>query len=202
MANTNNTSTGGQPQKQAGAKKPESGTKMTIGPCRASFVHVWEPSLMEGATTPKYSVSLLIPKTNKALVEQIQKAIATAKEAGKAKWGGKIPVNLKTPLRDGDTERPDNAEYEGHWFINATSTQAPGVVDRAAKPIMQQSEFYSGVYCNASVNFYPFDKNGNKGVAAGLNHVQKVKDGEPLGGRGNAEDEFEALPDDDDIMGG
>jgi hypothetical protein len=168
-------------------------TKVVTGIVRLSYEHVWEPASINGGE-PKYSASLIIPKSDKKTVAAIQDAVDAAIEEGIGKFGGKKPNKavLKLPLRDGDTEREDEA-YRNAFFVNANSRTAPQVVDRAVKPILDRSEVYSGCYIRASVTFYPFNSNGNKGVACGLNNIQKVRDGEPLGGRANAEDDFTAL---------
>jgi hypothetical protein len=181
--------------------KSKSATKVVI-PCRISFANIWQPKSINGSEE-KYSVSCLIPKSDKATLMKIHKAVEAAKEDGKArKWNGKIPPNLKLPLRDGDIERPDDENYAGHMFLNATSKEAPQIVDRRVQPIMDAMECGSGDYCNVSVNFYPFNANGNRGVAAGLGNIQKVKDGERLSGRTNAASDFEELADDEnDVFG-
>jgi hypothetical protein len=181
--------------------KSKSATKVVI-PCRISFANIWQPKSINGSEE-KYSVSCLIPKSDKATLMKIHKAIEAAKEDGKTrKWNGKIPPNLKLPLRDGDIERPDDENYAGHMFLNATSKEAPQIVDRRVQPIMDAMECGSGDYCNVSVNFYPFNANGNRGVAAGLGNIQKVKDGERLSGRTNAASDFEELADDEnDVFG-
>jgi hypothetical protein len=180
--------------------KSKSATKVVI-PCRISFANIWQPKSINGSEE-KYSVSCLIPKSDKATLMKIHKAVEAAKEDGKArKWNGKIPPNLKLPLRDGDIERPDDENYAGHMFLNATSKEAPQIVDRRVQPIMDAMECGSGDYCNVSVNFYPFNANGNRGVAAGLGNIQKVKDGERLSGRTNAASDFEELADDVDATG-
>ena len=104
---------------------------------------------------------------------------------------------IKTPLRDGDLERPDDEAYANSYFINANSAAAPGIVDADRQPIIDRSEVYSGVYGRASINFYAFNSNGNKGIACGLNNLQKIKDGEPLGGKSRAEDDFATDAEDD-----
>ena len=126
-------------------------------------------------------------------------AIEAAKKDGMSKFGGKIPANLKTPLRDGDIDRPDDPAYENSYFINTNSKDAPQIVDGRLQPILDRSEVYSGCYGKVSINFYAFNVNGNRGIAAGLGNVQKLRDGEPLGGRSRAEDDFE-MEDDDDFM--
>ena len=176
-------------------------TKVITGKARASFVHVFEPQSVNGSE-PKYSCSLIIPKSDTRTIQAIQAAIEQAKQEGVSKFGGKVPANLKTPLRDGDIDRPDDAAYTDSYFVNANSKEKPGVVDRKRVPITDPLELYSGCYVRASINFYAFNTNGNRGVAAGLGNIQKWEDGEPLNGRVRAEDEFEALDaeDDDDFL--
>lgn len=177
-------------------------TKVII-PCRISFANIWEPKSINGSEE-KYSVSCIIPKTDKKLLAKIHAAVEAAKEDGKTrKWNGKIPPNLKLPLRDGDIDRPDDENYENCFFLNATSKDAPQIVDRRVQPITDPMMVYSGCYCNVSVNFYAFNANGNRGVAAGLGNIQFVKDGERLSGKASAESEFDALEtDDEDVLGG
>lgn len=170
---------------------------------RWSYANVWEPKSINGST-PKYSVSLIIPKSDKVTVEKIKKAIQAAYEEGQSKLKGNgktVPALsvLKTPLRDGDLERPDDETYANSYFINANSATAPGIVDADRNTIIDRSEVYSGVYGRASINLYAFNSNGNKGIACGLNNLQKIKDGEPLGGKSRAEDDF-ATEDDDDFL--
>ena len=183
-------------------QKNFSATKMVI-PCRISFANIWEPKAINGGDE-KYSVSCLIPKSDKKTIARIQKAVEAAKEDGKTrKWGGKIPPNLKLPLRDGDIDRPDDENYEDCFFLNASSKDAPQVVDRKVNPVLDPMMVYSGCYCNVSVNFYAFNANGNRGVAAGLGNIQFVRDGERLSGKASADADFDALEDDDeDVLGG
>ena len=183
-------------------QKNFSATKMVI-PCRISFANIWEPKAINGGDE-KYSVSCLIPKSDKKTIARIQKAVEAAKEDGKTrKWGGKIPPNLKLPLRDGDIDRPDDENYEDCFFLNASSKDAPQVVDRKVNPVLDPMMVYSGCYCNVSVNFYAFNANGNRGVAVGLGNIQFVRDGERLSGKASADADFDALEDDDeDVLGG
>ena len=133
-------------------------------------------------------------------VKAINDAVDAAIEEGIAKFGGKKPnkAAIKLPLRDGDTEREDEA-YAGHWFINANSKTAPQIVDKAVKPILDRDEVYSGCYARVSLNFYAFNSNGNKGIACGLGNIQKIRDGESLGGRSSATDDF-SIEEDDDFL--
>ena len=178
--------------------------KVITGPeTRWSYCNVWQPKSINGGT-PKYSVSLIIPKSDTVSVEKIKKAIQAAYEEGQSKLKGNgksVPALsiLKTPLRDGDLERPDDEAYANSYFINANSATAPGIVDADRNVIIDNSEVYCGVYGRASINFYAFNSNGNKGIACGLNNLQKIKDGEPLGGKSRAEDDF-ATDDDDDFL--
>mgnify|MGYP005946186057 FL=1 len=175
-------------------------TKVITGKnTRLSYFHGWEPTSINGGPE-RYSVSVLIPKDDKETVKAINDAVDVAIEEGIAKFGGKKPnkAAIKLPLRDGDTEREDEA-YAGHWFINANSKTAPQIVDKAIKPILDRDEVYSGCYARVSLNFYAFNSNGNKGIACGLNNLQKIRDGEPLGGKASAESDF-ATDDDDDFL--
>ena len=170
---------------------------------RWSYCNVWEPKAINGGT-PKFSVSLLIPKTDTVTVNKIKAAIEAAYREGESKLKGNsksVPAMslLKTPLRDGDTERPDDPTYAGHYFVNANSSTAPGIVDADRQPILTRSEVYSGVYGRASISFYAFNSNGNRGIACGLNNLQKIRDGEPLGSRASAESDF-ADDDDEDFL--
>lgn len=163
---------------------------------RLSYVNIWEPQSINGSE-PKYSVSLIIPKSDTATLNKIKQAIEVAKQEAISKFGGKIPANLKLPLRDGDIDRPDDEAYQDSYFINCNSKQKPQVVDSQVQQILDQTEVYSGCYGRVSVTFYGFNSNGNRGVAAGLGNVQKLRDGDVLGGRMRAEDEFSTLSDDD-----
>lgn len=173
-------------------------TKVITGKnTRLSYFHGWEPTSINGGPE-RYSVSVLIPKDDKETIKAINDAVDAAIEEGIAKFGGKKPnkAAIKLPLRDGDTEREDEA-YAGHWFINANSKTVPQIVDKAVKPILDRDEVYSGCYARVSLNFYAFNSNGNKGIACGLGNIQKIRDGESLGGRSSAADDFSTEEDDD-----
>lgn len=173
-------------------------TKVVTGIVRLSYANVWEPKSINGGAE-KYSVSLIISKSDTKTIADINAAVNAAIEEGKGKFGGKVPnrAALKLPLRDGDIDRPEDESYADSYFVNANSTTAPQIVDRLVQPILDRSEVYSGVYARVSVNFYAFNSNGNKGIACGLGNIQKIRDGEPLGGRSNAEDDFATDVDDD-----
>lgn len=167
-------------------------TRIVTGEVRLSYANVWEPRSINGSD-PKYSVSILIPKTDTDTIQRVEAAIEQAIQDGAGKFGGKIPPRgaLKLPLRDGDTER-DSEEYAGHYFINANSKLAPQIVDANVQPITDQSQVYSGCYARVSVNFYAFNTNGNRGVACGLGNIQKLRDGDALGGGVSAISDFGA----------
>ena len=177
-------------------------TKVITGPnTRWSYVNVWEPRSINGGT-PKYSISLIIPKSDTKTVSRIQAAIEAAYHEGESRLKGNgraVPSlsSIKTPLRDGDTERPDDPAYKGCYFINANANSAPGIVDAACNPILSRSEVYSGVYGRASISFYAFNSSGNRGIACGLNNLQKLRDGDPLGSRASAESDFASEADED-----
>jgi hypothetical protein len=178
----------------------DNSTKVITGLVRFSYLHIWEPKKIDENSDAKYSVSLIISKSDTKTVGLIKKAIEAAKEAGKAKFGGKVPNNLKSPLRDGDEERPDDPAYENAYFVTANAKSKPGVVDKNRQPIIDQDELYSGCYGHASVTFFAFNTSGNKGIACGLNHLMKVKDGESLGGKSTAENDFADLEIEDEDL--
>ena len=137
-----------------------------------------------------------------ATIEKIKAAIQAAYEEGQSKLKGNgksVPplTAIKTPLRDGDLERPDDETYANSYFINANSGTAPGIVDADRNPILDRSEMYSGVKGRASINLYAYNVNGNRGIACGLNNLQKISDGTPLGGKSRAEDDFDTEDDED-----
>lgn len=182
------------------AEKARDTRKVITGRVRFSYAHVFTPTSIGESEDKKYSVSLIIPKSDKKTIKKIKDAIEVAKEEGKSsKFGGKIPANLKTPLRDGDEDRSDDENYANSYFINATAINKPGVVNRDLEPITNEEDFYSGCYGRASITFYAFNANGNRGIAAGLNHVQKTSDGEALGGRVSVDVDFADDPEFDDF---
>jgi hypothetical protein len=174
-------------------------TKVITGKVRLSYANIFEPKSINGSE-PKYSVSLIIPKDDKQQIEVIKQAIKNAIEEGKSKLAdknGNIPKNIKLPLRDGDEDRPEDEAYANSYFLNANSVRPPQVVgteiDKATGKAIQlgEDDVYSGCYARVSLNFYAFNTNGNKGIACGLGNIQKVDDGERLGGGASAEEDFD-----------
>lgn len=172
--------------------------RVVTGQVRLSYVHLFQPYANQQGAEPKYSTTILVPKTDVATKQRIDAAIAAAKQAGATNaWGGVIPNIVPTPVHDGDGTRPsDGAEFgpecKGHWVLTATSKQAPQVVDAGLNPIIDQSMVYSGMYGRVSMTFFAYNSNGRKGIGCGLDNVQKLTDGEPLGGRSTAADDFAA----------
>ena len=164
--------------------------KVVTGKVRFSYANVFQPKASVEGGTPKYSVSLIIPKSDKKTVADLEKAFAECKTGSAGYFGGKVPPMLKGGLRDGDVEKPEDPAYVNSYFINANSAQKPGIVDAEMNAIIDPSEFYSGCYGRASITLYPYDTSGSKGIAAGLNNVQKLEDGEKFGGSTSAAADF------------
>mgnify|MGYP003584056705 CR=1 FL=1 len=179
-------------------------TKVITNTVRLSFVHLLEKAETLSGDL-KFSTQIWIPKEDTTTLGKIENAIEAAKETGKTKWGGKVPAKLNLPLRDGDEEVDDdgNAKAPGHYFMNVSSKDKPGIIDRFKQPVDDPERVYSGVYARVSINAFGYSTGGNKGVSFGLNNVQIIKDGEFLGGRSSADadfDEFELDEEDDDLM--
>ena len=180
--------------------------KVITGPdTRWSYANVWEPKSINGGAA-KYSVSLIIPKSDTKTVAKIKAAIEAAYQEGQAKLKGNgrsVPplAAIKNPLRDGDVERADDEAYAEAMYVNANSKDAPQIVDRKVQPILDAMECGSGDYCNVSVNFYAFNANGNRGVAAGLGNIQLIKHGERLAGKASAASDFEEIEGEEETEG-
>lgn len=185
----------------------QNGNKVVTGEVRLSYANLFEARAQDNGPA-KFSTVIVIPKSDKATLKALKAAATEAAENGKAKFGGKIPPavlkNPLTTLHDGDEEADleRNPEYEGCYYMSVSSKVQPGIVDRAKQPILDAQEVYSGCYVRVALGAFAFNQQGNKGVSFGLNHVQKIRDGEPLGGITRAEDEFDELDDmdDDDLI--
>lgn len=173
-------------------------TLIRIGEVRFSYVHVFEPQKGDDGKE-KYSVAVLWPKSETAITALVEEAVKAGKEKGKtSKWGGKIPANAKSPIRDGDIEREDDSNYAGMYFMNCSSKQKPGVrvlENGAVVEALDMEDFYSGCWGAVTLNFFPYDSNGNKGVGVGLNNLIKTRDDERLAGGTTAESDFGDLGD-------
>ena len=171
-------------------------TTITVGEARLSYVHLFEPYSSMAGQDPKYSVTVLIPKSNTAAKRQIDDAIEAAKQIGiQNKWGGQAPAVVATTIHDGDGVKQNGEAYgdecRGHWVLNcnANATHPPKIVNLARQPIIDQSEVYSGMYGWVNINFFPYFNSLKKGIGCGLNAVMKTRDGEPLGGSAPSVDE-------------
>ena len=172
---------------------------------RFSYANLLTPkSPVEGAE-PVYSVSLIISKDDTFTLDKIKNAIQAAYDEGsnKLKGNGKtVPplASLRSVLRDGDVDKAGDEAYKNSYFINAKSKTKPGIVDANCNPIINpEEEIYSGMYGRASITFYAYNTGMSKGIACGLNNIQKIADGDRLGGRASAEDDFkeDSNPDED-----
>lgn len=169
-----------------------------IIPGRLSYAYIWSPHASMGGEE-KFSTVVIVPKSDKKTIEKLERMVEAAKEEGKSKrWNGKIPAGLRNPIRDGDEERPDDENYANSVFITASSKDAPQIVDRKVEPIMDPMMVYSGCYCYVSVNAFPYNTNGNKGVGFGLGNIQLIKDGERLSGKAAASADFDVIEGDDE----
>lgn len=175
-------------------------TKVVTGKVRLSYAHLFEPYAQQEGQEPKFSTMILVPKTDKKTIAAIEQAQKNALENGKSKFNGSIPKNWKNTFRDGDEEfdTEEKPEMAGQMFMTISSKTRPGIVDKAVQPILDPQEVYSGCYVRVSMNAAAFNTQGNKGVSFYVNNVQKLEDGEPLGGKTRAEDDFESLDDDED----
>ena len=175
-------------------------TNVVIPNARLSYLFVFNKN-----SNDKYSCAILLPKSDTATKRAIDKAIEAARIAGADKFGGKVPANLNTTVYDGDEPdangNPRGPECKGMWIINASAIQQPGLVDRRCHDIMDSTQLYSGCWANVDVNFYAYNTKTNRGIACGLNNIQKVRDDEALGGRARARDVFSALDDEEEDDG-
>lgn len=169
---------------------------VVTGKARLSFVHLFAPYAHQQGAEPKYSTTILVPKSDITTKQRIDAAVNAAVQEGiSSKWNGVRPPVLAIPVYDGDGVRPSDGmpfgdECKGHWVFTASSKDPQQVVDINVQPILNQTEIYSGVYARVSVRFFPYASNGKKGVGCGLGPVQKLEDGEPLGGRVSAASAF------------
>lgn len=168
---------------------------VTTGKVRLSYCHIWQPQVPQSGGDAKYSVTILIPKSDVNTLNAIYAEMESTKRTGiSSAWGGTLPPIVKIPLYDGDGVRPSGEpfgeECKGHMVITASAKNQPSVVDLNVQPILNQSDLYSGCYARASINFFAYNQAGNKGLGCGLNSIQKVSDGEPLAGGVSAQEAF------------
>lgn len=180
----------------ANYNKKISETTIRIGEVRFSYAHVFEPEA-DKSGKEKYSIAVLWPKSAEAITALVNEGADAAKQKGKtSKWGGKIPANAKSPIRDGDVDREGDPAYAGMWFMNCSSKTKPGVrvlENGRIVEALDQEDFYSGCWGAVTVSFFPYDSNGNRGVGVGLNNLIKTRDDERLAGGTSAESDFADL---------
>ena len=172
-------------------------TSVRLGEVRFSYTAVFQPKKNDDGTPSKYGVCIIIPKEDTETVNLVKEAIDAAKQRGKLeKWGGKIPANVKSCLRDGDIDREDDEAFAGCYFLNASSRNKPGVKileDGVVSDALDEEDFYSGCYGAVTLDFFPYESSGNKGVGAGLNNIIKTRDGDRLSGGRSADEDFADL---------
>ncbi len=172
---------------------------VVTGQVRLSYANLFTPRAHQNGGDPRYSTTILVPKSDVATKQRIDAAITEAVEMGiSSKWNGVRPPIIAIPVYDGDGRRPSDGmpfgdECKGHWVFTASSKNAPQVVDQQLNPVINQSDVYSGMYARVSCDFFPYAVSGKKGIGVGLGNVQKVADGEPLGGRSTPEDDFSPI---------
>lgn len=169
---------------------------------RLSYTHLLEPYSSQQGAEAKYSAMILTPKDSTTNDAKIDAAIKAATARAKERFGKSFPDNPKTSIHDGDGTRPsDNAPYadecQGCWVFTASNKRQPTIVDKRLQPILEPTEIYSGIYANVGITFFPYNTANNKGIGVALDNVQKVRDGEPLGGAPvSAEEDFAGLIED------
>lgn len=178
---------------------------VVTGKVRLSYVNLITPQVStdnNGQQVQKYNCTVLLPKSDTATKAKIDAAVEAAKQKGlQSKWSGVMPPRIDVPVRDGDGERPSDGmpygeECKGCWVINVSANRKPRIVDNALQDIIDPAEIYSGMYARVSVDFFPYFSQNKKGIGVSLCNVQKLADGEPLGGAPATPDEdFGALDD-------
>ncbi|MFD2446411.1 DUF2815 family protein [Bacillus sp. CGMCC 1.16607] len=165
-------------------------TRVVTGEVRFSYVNLLQPKVGPSGGEPKYSVTILLPKSDVATYQRIMASIEAAKQLGKSKqWNGVIPPMVALPIHDGDGVKPSDGmpfgeECKGHWVFSASTKadQPPVLVDLNQNPIINPTEVYSGMYGRIAVNFGAYNQAGKKGIGCYISkNVQKTRDGEPLG---------------------
>ena len=179
----------------ANFNKKISDTNVRLGLVRFAYVHVFERRRNLDGTPGKYEVVCIIPKKDTETVKLFNEAFEAAKAIGvSTKWNGKMPKNLTGGLRDGDDK--DNEAFENCWYFSAKSSTQPGIrvrEDGVVAEALDAEDLYSGCYGCVSVNLYPYNSNGNVGVAVGLQNIIKIEDGERLSGGRSADADFSDL---------
>lgn len=178
-------------------------TKVVTGKVRFSFVHIFEPDVPQDGGDPKYSITLLIPKSDTATLGKIKVAMEAAREAFVQKNGANsLPAKPNHTLRDGDGTKDNGDDFgpecKGCYVLRVKSKQKPVIVDAFRNEITNPAEVYSGCYGRAAIKFFGYNTKGSKGLSASLLSIQKLSDGEPFGTVGSADDFDDDYKDADD----
>lgn len=176
-------------------------TRVLTGEVRLSYVNLVAPRANNNDPngTPKYGVTLLIPKTDTAVYQNILSSIEAAAVDAQGKiWNGVRPPNMPTPIHDGDGVRDNGTPYgpecKGCWVINASSTKKPQVIHQSdINTELAPQDIYSGMYARVTINFFGYARAGKRGIGCGLGNVMKTRDGEPLGGGASAAADFAGI---------
>lgn len=175
-------------------------TKVVTQEVRGTYLNLWDPRPVADGAEPKFSMTLLIPKSDTQTLAKIK----AAQEAAISKKWPKRPAKVDMTMHDGDGVKPSNGEpfspeCKGHMVMSVSSKQAPQIVDQRVQPIVDRGLFVSGDYFRVSINAYAYDVSGKKGVSFGLNNVQFLRKGQPLGNVSRAEDDFTAVETSDEF---
>lgn len=176
-------------------------TKVLTSEVRLSYTSLVEPrtNTNDPNAVPKYSVMLLIPKTDVAVKQNIDASIEAAASDAQGKiWNGVRPPVMPVPIHDGDGVRDDGTAYgdecKGCWVITASSKNKPQVVhQRDINTELLPQDIYSGMYARVTINFFGYNKAGKRGIGCGLGNVMKTRDGDPLAGGASAAADFAGI---------
>ena len=176
-------------------------TRVLTGECRLSYVNLVQPRANNNdpSAKPKYSVTLLIPKTDTAVYQNILSSIeAAAADAQGKLWNGVRPPVMPIPIHDGDGVRDNGTPYgpecKGCWVITASSNNKPQVIHQSdINTELAPQDIYSGMYARVTINFFGYNRAGKRGIGCGLGNVMKTRDGEPLAGGASAAADFAGI---------
>lgn len=173
-------------------------TKVITGSVKLNYVNVKEPRSNLLSVEPKYSITILIPKESET-INKVYEGIYNATKNGLDLWGGQVPSDLISCLKDGD--EVSREEYKNHFYINATSKYKPQIVDKDLR-LLDVDKLYNGCVARVSINFYPYNhkESNNKGISCELLNIQKLQDGDLILNRASAIDDFSTVYDDRILM--
>ena len=182
-------------------KTPASATKVITDKVQINYSNLFVPRAASADQDPKYGACFLIDKNDKATMDKIKAAEAAAQLQGARLWNGTPPTGIKSSVRDGDSEKPDNLAFSGRYFLNASSKTPPGIVDRNLQEVSDPAQIGNGSFVRASLSFFAYKHAENAGISCRLNHVQLLGRGELPSNRSIAANDFDVVGDDDDLLG-